>query len=64
MAIGEGATWTVLAGDYRVAEPAEQYLEYLRSTDSSPNTIKSYARASPSGGPSWSSARRLGMPSA
>jgi site-specific recombinase XerD len=44
VAIGEGVTWTVLAGDYRVAEPVEQYLEYLRSTDSSPNTIKSYAR--------------------
>ncbi|MFE9296912.1 tyrosine-type recombinase/integrase [Streptomyces niveus] len=44
VAIGKGTTWTVLAGDYRVAEPVEQYLEYLRSTDSSPNTIKSYAR--------------------
>ncbi|MGW3627952.1 tyrosine-type recombinase/integrase [Streptomyces sp. NPDC000880] len=44
VATGEASTWTVLAGDYRVAEPVEQYLEYLRSTDSSPNTIKSYAR--------------------
>ncbi|MFC7384228.1 tyrosine-type recombinase/integrase [Sphaerisporangium rhizosphaerae] len=41
---GEGPTWTVLAGDFRVAEPVEQYLEYLRSTDCSPNTIKSYSK--------------------
>lgn len=44
VATGAGPTWTVVAGDYRVAEPVEQYLEYLRETDRSPNTIKSYAR--------------------
>lgn len=44
VATGEGVTWTVLADDYRVAEPVEQYLEYLRSADCSPNTVKNYAR--------------------
>jgi len=38
-------TWTVLDRDHRVAEPAEQYLEYLRMLGRSPNTVKSYARA-------------------
>ena len=38
-------TWTVLDGDHRVAEPAEQFLEYLRMLGRSPNTVKSYARA-------------------
>ena len=38
-------TWTVLDGDHRVAEPAEQFLEYLRTLGRSPNTVKSYARA-------------------
>lgn len=42
--IGEGTTWTVLADDFSVAGPVEQYLEYLRSADCSPNTIKTYAR--------------------
>ncbi|MGW5623409.1 site-specific integrase [Streptomyces olivaceus] len=37
-------TWTVVGEDLRVAEPVEQYLEYLRSRDYSPNTLKSYAR--------------------
>ena len=37
-------TWTVLDGDHRVVEPAEQYLEYLRMLGRSPNTVKSYAR--------------------
>ncbi|WP_433237547.1 site-specific integrase [Streptosporangium sp. CA-135522] len=40
----EGRTWTVLGDDYRVVEPIERYLEYLRSTDRSPNTVKSYAK--------------------
>jgi len=40
----EGHTWTVLGSDLRVAEPVEQYLEYLRSERYSPNTIKTYAR--------------------
>ncbi|MFF7199297.1 site-specific integrase [Streptomyces sp. NPDC008079] len=44
VATGAGPTWTVVAGDFRVAEPAEQYLEYLRGTDRSPNTIRSYAQ--------------------
>ncbi len=38
-------TWTVLDRDHRVAEPAEQYLEYLRLLGRSPITLKSYARA-------------------
>ncbi|MBZ6081540.1 site-specific integrase [Streptomyces olivaceus] len=42
--LGEGVTWTVVGEDFRVAEPVEQYLEYLRSRDCSPNTLKSYAR--------------------
>lgn len=40
-----GRTWTVLGRDHRVVEPAEEYLEYLRAQQSSPNTVKSYARA-------------------
>ena len=43
--LGDGErTWTVLDGDHRVVEPAEQYLEYLRMLGRSPNTVKSYAR--------------------
>ena len=38
-------TWTVLDGEHRVVEPAEQYLESLRMLGRSPNTVKSYARA-------------------
>jgi integrase len=38
-------TWTVLDGDHGVAEPAEEFLEYLRMLGRSPNTVKSYARA-------------------
>jgi site-specific recombinase XerD len=38
-------TWTVLDREHRVAEPAEQFLEYLRMIGRSPNTVKSYARA-------------------
>ena len=38
-------TWTVLGKDHRVVEPAEEYLEYLRAQQASPNTVKSYARA-------------------
>lgn len=44
---GEDVTWTVLGDDYRVVEAIEQYLEYLeylRSRDCSPDTLKSYAR--------------------
>ena len=43
--MGEAVTWTVLADDCRVVGPVEQYLEYLRSRDCSPNTVRSYARA-------------------
>jgi site-specific recombinase XerC len=28
-----------------MVEPAEEYLEYLRAQQASPNTVKSYARA-------------------
>jgi integrase len=38
-------SWTVLGRDHRMVEPAEEYLEYLRSQQASPNTVKSYARA-------------------
>ena len=38
-------TWTVLGADHRMVEPAEEYLEYLRVQQASPNTVKSYARA-------------------
>jgi integrase len=38
-------TWTVVGQDHRVVEPAEEYLEYLRARQMSPNTVKSYARA-------------------
>jgi integrase len=46
LALSDGArTWTVLGGDHRLIEPAEQYLEFMRAQQSSPNTVKSYARA-------------------
>lgn len=46
VALSDGErTWTVLDRDHRVAEPAEQFLEYLRMVGRSPNTVKSYARA-------------------
>lgn len=38
-------TWTVLGEDHRMVEPAQEYLEYLRAQQASPNTVKSYARA-------------------
>src|SRR6478736_5418993 len=38
-------TWTVLGAGHRVVGPAEEYLEYLRVQQVSPNTVKSYARA-------------------
>ena len=38
-------TWTVVGRDHHLVEPAEGYLEYLRSQRASPNTVKSYARA-------------------
>ena len=46
LTLGDGtATWTVLDPDYRVVSPAEEFLEFLRVQGSSPNTVKSYARA-------------------
>src|SRR5882724_11470131 len=42
---GGGHTWTVLGSDHRPVVPAEDYLEYLRAQQVSPNTVKSYARA-------------------
>lgn len=38
-------TSTVLGADHLPIPPAEEYLEYLRAQASSPNTVKSYARA-------------------
>ena len=38
-------TWTVLGADHAVSGPAEEFLEFLRVQASSPNTVKSYARA-------------------
>jgi hypothetical protein len=38
-------TWTVLNGSHLVVAPAEEFLEFMRATGRSPNTIKSYARA-------------------
>jgi len=35
----------VLGSDHRPVVPAEEYLEYLRAQQVSPNTVKSYARA-------------------
>jgi site-specific recombinase XerD len=42
---GGAASWTVLDPGHRVVGPAEEFLEYLRVQGSSPNTVKSYARA-------------------
>jgi hypothetical protein len=42
---GGGSTWTVLDPEHRVVGPAEEFLEYLRVQGTSPNTVKSYARA-------------------
>ncbi len=42
---GGETTWTVLGPDLAVISPAEEFLEYLRVQGSSPNTVKSYARA-------------------
>ena len=42
---GSATTWTVLGPDHGVVGPAEEFLEYLRVQGTSPNTVKSYARA-------------------
>ena len=39
------ATWTVLGRGHGVVGRAEEFLEYLRVQGTSPNTVKSYARA-------------------
>uniref|UniRef100_UPI003F497E59 site-specific integrase n=1 Tax=Nonomuraea bangladeshensis TaxID=404385 RepID=UPI003F497E59 len=44
VATPDGPTWTVLDADYRVVQPIERYLEHLRPTDHSPNTVESYAK--------------------
>ena len=41
----EVSTWTVLGVDHRPVAAAEEYLEFLRVQGTSPNTVKSYARA-------------------
>ena len=38
-------TWTVVDDDHLVIGPAEEFLEFMRATGRSPNTVKSYARA-------------------
>ncbi len=46
LALPDGmVTWTVLGADHAVVGPAEEFLEFLRVQASSPNTVKSYARA-------------------
>ncbi len=42
---GGAVTWTVLDEHARVVGPAEEFVEFLRVQASSPNTVKSYARA-------------------
>ncbi|MEU8362658.1 tyrosine-type recombinase/integrase [Nonomuraea sp. NPDC048882] len=42
---GGERTWTVLGRDHLPVPPVEEYLEYLRVQQCSPNTVKSYARA-------------------
>ena len=42
---GSERTWTVVDDDYATVLPVEQFLEYLRCQEYSPNTVKSYARA-------------------
>src|SRR6266516_1044246 len=42
---GSAKPWTVLGADHCVLGPAEEFLEYLRVQGTSPNTVKSYARA-------------------
>lgn len=46
LALPDGTvTWTVLGADLAVVGQAEEFLEFLRVQASSPNTVKSYARA-------------------
>jgi len=52
----------VLGKDHCMVEPAEEYLEYLRAQQASPNTVKSYARALAFGGSIWMRSPCAGMP--
>jgi integrase len=42
---GQPPTWTVIGADFLPVDPVEQFLEFCRSVQRSPNTVKSYARA-------------------
>jgi integrase len=42
---GAETTWTVVDGSHAVIGQAEEFLEFLRVQGTSPNTVKSYARA-------------------
>ena len=42
---GGAVTWTVLDDGHQLVGPAEEFLEFLRVQGTSPNTVKSYARA-------------------
>lgn len=37
------ATYTVVGGDYLPIDPAEEFLQFLRDDEASPNTVKAYA---------------------
>ncbi|MGW0885742.1 site-specific integrase [Streptomyces sp. NPDC002671] len=43
VAIGDEVTYVVPDRQWRVVEPVEAYLEYLRQEDYSPNTVRLYA---------------------
>lgn len=43
--IGPQRTWTVVDESGALIEPAEEYLEFARQQEYSPNTIRAYARA-------------------
>jgi site-specific recombinase XerC len=41
--VGDDVTYVVLDRQWRVVEPAEDYLEHLRQEQYSPHTVRSYA---------------------
>ncbi|MFI6476228.1 tyrosine-type recombinase/integrase [Streptomyces sp. NPDC050516] len=41
--IGDAVTYVVLDRQWRVVEPVEEYLEYLRQEEYSPHTVRAYA---------------------
>jgi len=45
VAAGDERTWTVLGDDHLVVAPIEEFLEHHRVIGSSPNTVRSYAKA-------------------